>query len=287
MLRLGVIEPSESAYSSPLLLVKKADGSFRPCVDFRMLNRVTIFDAEPMSNPEQIISSLTRDLFFSKVDCSKGYWQIAMNHSDIEKTAFSTPSGLFQFLRMQFELVNAGASYCRMMRKLLYDVDGADNYVDDIIIHTNTWAKHVLVLGKVFHKLSEAGITVKPSKCYLRYATINFVGHRMGKGEIRTQSDKVDKVKHATIPTTVIQVRSFLGLTGYYRQIIYNYATIATPLTDLTKKGRPSRVVWTDETDKAFNQFVKYCIGIFMYAYIYYVILDLYFILCMPIIVLL
>ena len=275
MLRLGVIEPSESAYSSPLLLVKKADGSFRPCVDFRMLNRVTIFDAEPMSNPEQIISSLTRDLFFSKVDCSKGYWQIAMNHSDIEKTAFSTPSGLFQFLRMQFGLVNAGASYCRMMRKLLYDVDGADNYVDDIIIHTNTWAKHVLVLGKVFHKLSEAGITVKPSKCYLRYATINFVGHRMGKGEIRT------------IPTTVIQVRSFLGLTGYYRKFIYNYATIATPLTDLTKKGRPSRVVWTDETDKAFNQFVKYCIGIFMYAYIYYVILDLYFILCMPIIVLL
>ena len=86
------------------------------------------------------------------------------------------------------------------------------NYVDDIIIHTNTWAKHVLVLGKVFHKLSEAGITVKPSKCYLGYATIDFVGHRIGKGEIRTQSDKVDKVKHATIPTTVTQVRSFLGL---------------------------------------------------------------------------
>ena len=155
---------------------------------------------------------------------------------------------------MPFGLVNAGASYCRMMRKLLYDVDGADNYVDDIIIHTNTWAEHVSVLSKVFHGLSEAGITVKPSKCYLGYATIDFVGHRIGKGEIRTQSDKVDKVKHATIPTTVTQVRSFFGLTGYYRKFIYNYATIATPLTDLTKKGRPSRVVWTDETDKAFNQ---------------------------------
>ena len=150
--------------------------------------------------------------------------------------------------------MNAGALYCRMMRKLLYDVDGADNYVDDIIIYTNTWAEHVLVLGKVFHRLSKAGITVKPSKCYLGYATIDFVGHRIGKGEIRTQSDKVDKVKHATIPTNVTQVRSFLGLTGYYRKFIYNYATIATPLTDLTKKGRPSRVVWTDETDKAFNQ---------------------------------
>ena len=188
-----------------------------------------------MSNPEQIFSSLTRDVFFNKVDCSKGYWQIAMNHSAIEKTAFSTPSGLFQFRRMPFGLVNAGASYCRMLRKLLYDVDGADNYVDDISIHTNTWAEHVLVLGKVFHKLSE--ITVKASKCYLGwYATIDFVGHRIGKGEIRTQSDKVDKVKHATIPTTVTQVRSFLGLTGYYRKFIYNYATIATPLTDLTKK---------------------------------------------------
>ena len=123
------------------------------------------------------------------------------------------------------------------------------------IIHTNTWAKHVLVLGKVFHRLSEAGIAVKPSKCYLGYATIDFVGHRIGKGEIRTQSDNVDKVKHATIPTTVIQVRSFSGLTGYYRKFIYNYATIATSLTDLTKKGRPSRVAWTDGTDKAFNQF--------------------------------
>ena len=101
-------------------------------------------------------------MLFSKVDCSKGDWQIAMNNSDIEKTAFSTPGGLFQFRRMPFGLVNAGASYCRMMRKLLYDVDGADNYVDDIIIHTNTWAKHVLVLK--FHKLSEAGVTVKPSK---------------------------------------------------------------------------------------------------------------------------
>ena len=254
MLRLGVIEPSESAYSSPLLLVKKADGSFRTCVDFRMLNRVTIFDTDPVSNPEQIFSSLTRNVFFSKIDCSKGYWQIAMNNNDIEKTAFPTPGGLFQFRRMPFGLVNAGALYCRMMRKLLYDVDGADNYVDDIIIHTNTWAEHVLVLGKVFHGLSEAGITVKPSKCYLRYATIDFVGHRIGKGELRTQSDKVDKVKHATIPATVTQVISFWGLTGHYRKFIYNYATIATPLTDLTKKGRPSRVVWTDETGKAFNQ---------------------------------
>ena len=177
-----------------------------------------MFDAEPISNPEQILSSLTRDVFFNKVDCSKGYWQIAMNHSDIEKTAFSTPSGLFQFRRMPFGLVNAGASYCRMMRKLLYDVDGADNYVDNIIIHM---AEHVLVLAKVFHRLSEAGITVKPSKCYLGYAIIDYVGHRIGTGEIRTKSDKVDKVKRATIPTNVTQVRSFLGLTGYYRKFIY------------------------------------------------------------------
>ena len=113
---------------------------------------------------------------------------------------------------MPFGLVNAGASYCRMMRKLLFHVDGADHYVDDIIVHTNTWAKHVLVLDKVIHKLSKAGITVKPSKCYLGYATIDFVGNRIGKGEIRTQSDKVDKVKHVTIPTTVTRVRSFWGL---------------------------------------------------------------------------
>ena len=254
MLRLGVIEPLMSPYSSPLLLVKKADGSNRPVVDFRRLNKATVFDAEPMPNPELIFSRLAKDTYFSKLDCSKGYWQIAMRSEDKEKTAFSSPAGLFQFRRMPFGLVNAGASYCRMMRELLLGLDNVDSYVDDIIIHTQTWDQHIVTLRAVFDRLRNAGITVKPSKCCIGFHSVDFVGHHVGDGKIQTQNDKIEKVKNAPIPLTVTQVRSFLGLTGYYRKFINNYASIAAPLTDLTKKGNPTKVIWNEKSNRAFEE---------------------------------
>ena len=255
MLRLGVIEPSKSPYSPPLLLVKKADGSNRPVVDFRRLNKATVLDAEPMPNPELIFSRLAKDTYFSKLDCSKGYWHIAMRPEDKEKTAFSSPAGLFQFRRMPFGLVNAGASYCRMMRELILGVDNVDSYVDDIIIiHTQTWDQHITTLRMVFDRLRNAGITVKPSKCCIGFHSVDFVGHHVGKGKIQTQNDKIEKVKNASIPLTITQVRSFLGLSGYYRKFINNYASIAAPLTDITKKGNPTKVIWHEKANQAFEE---------------------------------
>ena len=137
---------------------------------------------------------------------------------------------------MPFGLFNAGASYCRMMRELLLGLDNVDSYVDDIIIHTQTWDQHIVTLRAVFDRLRNAGITVKPSKCCIGFHSVDFVGHHVGDGKIQTQNDKIEKVKNAPIPLTVTQVRSFLGLTGYYRKFINNYASIAAPLTDLTKK---------------------------------------------------
>ena len=189
MLKLGVIEPSKSPYSCPLLLVKKPDGSNRPVVDFRQLNRYTKFDAEPMPCPDAIFAKLAKDAVFSKLDCTKGYWQIAMRECDKEKTAFSLPAGLFQFCRMPFGLVNAGAAYGRMMRKLLHGMTGVDNYIDGIIIYTQTMDGQVKVISEVFGRIRVAGLTIKPSKCFIAYSKVDFLGHTVGAGELATQAD--------------------------------------------------------------------------------------------------
>ena len=254
MLASGVVEPSCSPYCAPLLLVRKSDGSNRPVVDFRLLNKATVFNAEPMPNPEAIFATLSGDKFFSKLDFTKGYWQIPMKEEDKEKTAFSSSLGLLQFKRMPFGLVNAGATYSRMMRKLLDGLDGVANYVDDVIIHSRTWDEHVATLSEVFARIREASLTVKPSKCWLGYSKVDFLGHRVGDGNILTQDDKVDKVMKADRPRTKTQVRSLLGLAGYYRKYIQNYSSVVTPLINLTKKGQPNQVIWTDETETAFKE---------------------------------
>ena len=207
MLKLGVIEPSKSPYSCPLLLVKKPDGSNRPVVDFRQLNRYTKFDAEPMPCPDAIFAKLAKDAVFGKLDCTKGYWQIAMRECDKEKTAFSSPAGQFQFCRMPFGLVNAGATYGRTMRKLLHGMTGVDNYIDDIIIHTQTMDEQVKVISEVFGRIRVAGLTIKPSKGFIAYSKVDFLGHTVGAGELAMQADKVDKVREASIPRTITQVR--------------------------------------------------------------------------------
>src|SRR5688572_17535504 len=133
MLEMGIIEPSESPYSSPLLLIRKKDHTFRPVIDFRKLNRVTKFDGEPIGNPEMIFAKIASDQYLSKLDFCKGFWQIPVREQDKPKTAFVTSQGLFQFTRLPFGMVNSGASYSRMMRKLLHGLKHVDNFVDDVL----------------------------------------------------------------------------------------------------------------------------------------------------------
>ena len=151
-------------------------------------------------------------------------------------------------------LVNAGATYGRMMRRVLDGLPDVDNYVDDVIVHSPTWKSHLGTLRALFARVRQASLTVKPSKGHVGYLQVDFVGHQVGSGLMLTQSDKVDKVKNAEVPRTKTQVRSFLGLAGYYRKFIPHYASLTTPLSDLTKKGAPASVQWNDELEASFTE---------------------------------
>ena len=169
MIKLGVIEPTNSPYSSPLHLVKKKDCTYRPVVDFRNLNHQTVFDTEPMPNVEKIYTKLAHAKVMSKLDFTKGYWQVPMAGGDKQKTAFTCSSGTFLFTKMPFELVNSGATFNRIMRKLLSGQEHVDSFVDDVLAYTKDLGEHIAVLEQVFQRIREARLTVKPSKCSFGY----------------------------------------------------------------------------------------------------------------------
>jgi hypothetical protein len=154
---------------------------------------------------------------------------------------------------MPFGMVNSGATFNRMMRKLLNGCRGADSYVDDILGHTVTWESHLQMIQDVFQRVRDAGLTIRPSKCMVGFKNIGFIGHMVGNGVLQMEEDKVERIRQAEIPKTKRQVRAFLGLAGYYRKFIPSFAEVASPLTDLTKKGHPNNVTWGDPQNKAFR----------------------------------
>eukprot|EP00745_Piridium_sociabile_P016607 TRINITY_DN2466_c0_g1_i7.p1 TRINITY_DN2466_c0_g1~~TRINITY_DN2466_c0_g1_i7.p1 ORF type:complete len:1403 (+),score=222.61 TRINITY_DN2466_c0_g1_i7:99-4307(+) len=256
MLAMGVIEPSVSPYCSPIVLVKKRDGKIRFCVDYRRLNKVVEFDAEPMPEIDYLFAKLGEKIIFSKIDLSKGYWQIPVTEEDRPKTAFSTPDGHFQWRVMPFGLCTSGAVFSRMMRKLLQPLesDEIDNFIDDILIASRDETQHLQALRSVLQRLRECSLTARPSKCELGFREINYLGHRVGAGKIYPDEEKMARIRDTQKPTTKRQLKGFLGLTGYYRRFIPRYAEIAYPLTELTKQRAPVRIVWEEATEEAFRQ---------------------------------
>jgi hypothetical protein len=253
MLRMGIISHSKSPYACPLVAVKKPDGSLRTCCDTRKINLITEFDAEPVPDQEEIFAQLAGDRYFSKIDLSKGYWQIPMAEESKPFTAFVTHDGLYEFNMMPFGLVNSGATFSRVMRKLLKGIKNVHNYIDDILIHTRTWEEHLQKVKEVFTRLENANLTARPTKCFFGYDEVEFLGHVVGQGIVKPKPDKVKAIQQAERPTTKTQMRSFLGLVGYYRKFIPNFSAVAVPLTDCTKKGEPKVIRWGESQEQAFR----------------------------------
>jgi hypothetical protein len=252
MLDLGVIEPSRSGFSAPVVLVKKQDGSARFCCDYRQLNQVTHGDAEPIPDQEQLFSGLSKAKYFTKIDLTKGYWQIVVKESDRAKTAFQTPSGLFQWVRMPFGLVTAPATFARVMRALKLN-DCAINFFDDILIASVLWKSHLQDVEDVLEKLCLAGLTARPTKIFAGFGVLSFLGHIVGQGKLRPEDNKVEKILHVNAPTTKRQVRSLLGLVGYYRKFVPNFASVTAPISDLLSAKAGSKLKWTESCQVALD----------------------------------
>lgn len=224
MLKIRIVERSASPYASPLVVCKKADGSDRYCCDMRLLNQKTIFDAEPIPDQEEIFTKLSRDHYFTKIDLTKGYWQVPMDEKSKPMTAFITHDGLYQFKVMPFGLVNAPATFTRIMRSLLEGLSNVDNYIDDILIHTVTWEKHIDKLKKVLNRIRLARHTARPTKCFVGYEEVEFLGHVVGHGQTKPKSDQIESIQRAERPKTKKQLRSYLGLLGFtvdtFRQLL-------------------------------------------------------------------
>lgn len=217
MVRLGVVDRPTSACISPLVLVKKLDGSNRICVDFRRLNGVLVADAEPIPKMDATFAQVGRRKFFSKLDLAKGYWQIPTGKESKENTAFVCGSGPFQFRYMLFGLKTTAATFTKLMRRVLERVPNTEHYIDDVVVAANSWEEHLATLIILFEHIRAAKRQVKPMKCEFCFQQITFLGNRIGMGRIKANTPILEKIQDATAPKTKSQVRSILGLTGLQR----------------------------------------------------------------------
>lgn len=254
MMAEGTIRESKSAWASPIVLVDKPDGTVRFCVDYRKLNGVAKFDAYPMPRADEILERVGQAMYISTLDLTKGYWQIPMEESSKEKTAFTTPFGLFQFDVLPFGLHSSPATFQRMMDRILHGCqDYADAYIDDVGIFSLRWEDHLAHLRDVFERLKRAGLTVKLKKCQFGRSEVSLLGHVVGRGQIKPDPKKIQAVQEYPQPRTKTDVRSFLGLAGYYRKFIPNFASLTEPLTNLTRKNAAEKVKWDDDCETAFQ----------------------------------
>lgn len=260
MLQQEVIRESSSPWAAPIVLVKKKDGSWRFCVDYRKLNALTHKDAYPLPRIEESLTCLTKAAWYSTLDLASGYWQVEMDPRDREKTAFTTPLGLFEFQRMPFGLCNAPATFQRLMQRCL---GGQVNeslliYLDDVIVFSPDFDTHLQHLELVFRKLAAHGLKLQPPKCKLFQRKVTYLGHVISKDGISTDPEKTAVVQSWPVPSTTKQVRSFLGFVGYYRRFIKGFSKVAAPLHALLvgtagmKKG-PVTVQWTTDCQVAFD----------------------------------
>ncbi|XP_026829827.1 uncharacterized protein LOC105274440 [Ooceraea biroi] len=254
MLRDGVIEPSNSAWSSPVVLVKKKDGSHRFCVDYRRVNDVTERDAYPLPQITATLDKLRGAKYFSTLDLKSGYWQVPLTAGSRPVTAFTVPGkGLMQFRVMPFGLHSAPATFQRLLDQVLGPELEPEVfvYLDDIVICTRTFDRHLTVLREVFCRLREAKLRLNNDKCRFCTSRIKYLGHIVDHDGIRTDPEKVRAVAKWPTPRTVRHVRQFLGVASWYRRFVANFATLASPLTALTRKN--ARWTWDEAEKRAFD----------------------------------
>ena len=262
----GVIRPSSSPYASPIVIVRKKDGSIRLCVDYRKLNAITRRDAFPLPRIDETLDAIGGASFFSTLDLASGYHQVAMHEDDQEKTAFTTPFGLWEFKRMPFGLSGAPATFQRLMQSSMNDLVLRILlvYLDDVLVFSRDFKEHLKRLETVFTRLRQIGLKLNPEKCRFGARNVHYLGHVISEEGIATDPGKISAVNDWPTPKTTRELRSFLGLASYYRRFVSKFADIARPLHQVTAKAnadhgyskkKPVSIAsyWNRECQLAFN----------------------------------
>jgi len=255
MLETGVIRPSTSPWASPVCLVKKPDGSYRFCIDYRKVNDVSVSDAYPTPNIQDALDSLRGARYFATIDLLSGYWQLGMTDRATQRSAFCTRRGLFEFTRMPFGLKGAPATFCRAMNRVFADLLWliCIVYLDDIIVFADTQAELLQRLDVVLTRLAQHHFKVKPSKCVFFRKEIQFLGQIVSSSGIAPCPDKLQAIRDWPTPRYLKEVRAFYCTASDYRRFVRNFAKIAEPLSHLFQKQvKPFR--WTPEAQEAFDK---------------------------------
>jgi len=249
----GSVRPSSSPWASPIVLVRKKSGEIRPCVDYRMVNKVTKKDAYPLPHVQDCLDAVAGAVSFSTLDITSAYNQVPVKKEDIPKTAFITRHGLFEYVTMPFGLSNAAATFQRLMELVLRGMQWklCLIYLDDVIVFGRSFDEHIDRLKDVLERICAARLKLKPDKCHLFQNEVRFLGHVVSKDGVLPNPDNVDKIIKWPVPKTVTDIRAFLGMGNYYRRFIPKYSEVVKDLVKLTKKGEP--FVWTGACVEAFE----------------------------------
>ena len=248
ILASDVIRPSNSPWALPVVMVRKKDGSLRLCVDFRQLNAATVKDAHPLPRIDDLLDALHGARWFLTLDLKSGYWQVPITECDKAKTAFRTSSGeLYEFNQVPFGLCNAPATFSRLMDRVLSGLhwETCLFYLDDIIVFSSTWEEHLARLRQVFERLRHANLKLGAEKCTFAAKEVSYLGHRV-------DSSLLAAIREIPPPKTATEVRSFLGLAGYYLRYVKNFAAVAGPLHSLTRKDAVFH--WRAECQATFDK---------------------------------
>ena len=254
----GVIQPSSSPWASPVVIVRKKDGSHRFCVDHRALNQVTKTDTYPLPRINDLLDQLGKCRFFSTPYLASGYWQIRAHADSQEKTAFVTPRGLYEFRVMPFGLTNAPAVFQRLMDQVLIGLnpeDGTDFvsvYIDDIVIFSETLEDHLRHISLILERILKFQLKLKPTKCKFIRREVEYLGHLVTPDGLKTNPRIVDSIRQFARPTNVSELRLFLGLDSNYRRFIHQFSCVAEPFRALICKDTPFS--WSDSCEDAMTK---------------------------------